>query len=366
MFVIFGALAFGAIWFSPKIPFLKDKIPESFRETLIKNPMALIPAYEYSYPSWDVKGERITVVIGTKGKDKIYTKDLFLYVTALDTLKRLTKNKWTDHLMYPLFSPQGNSIVFTVVKGEAGEIYLVDDQGFKSERISQENVSSFTAYSPTIWSPDGQKLLYYTKPAGGKSQVVFFDPGTQERKSLETKGNALFASWSPDGKLMVWQEEENGIFQIFVAQGDGKEPRVITKGGDCRYPVWSPDGSKILFIIYKENNSSSIGVVAPTGENFQIFSGIPPEPQNATWSYDGWRIVFEAKDTGGGFQVFSVNADGSKVEALTSGSEHRYPVWRPKRKVVVCVGKEDSFFPSSLFIASKNHKERLNLPVMLP
>ena len=348
-----GIISFIVIWFSPDIPWVKDKIPASLREKTVKTAMELLPdAHEYSYPSWDSLGDNIVLVIGTISKKKTPIHDLFIYNTSSRSLLRLTRQKWTDPILYPVFAPKGHTIIFTVVKGMtetlpinnnadgSGEIYLVDDQGFKAEKISENDFSSFTSYSPGIWSLDGQKLLYYTIQNTGETRMAILDIGTRERKIIPTKGTALFPSWSPDRTLMVWQEKTEEGYQVMVAKEDGSLPKQITKGGDFRYPIWSPDGSYILFTVYRDDKPATLGSVSFSGEQFQVFSGIPPDPKHPSWSYDSRHILFEAKDHKGVSQIFAVDAGGTHIRTLTKGSEHRYPVWRPQDRTLLCVGTQ--------------------------
>lgn len=352
-FILFlGIIAITVVWFSPQIPFLKDKIPPSLRDTTIKTITELLPdTHEYYYPSWDVTGDNIVLVIGAISKKKTPVHDLFTYNTSSRSLLQLTHQKWTDPILYPVFAPKGHTIIFTVVKGMTetaatnnnangiGEIYLVDDKGFKTEKISENDISSFTSYSSGIWSLDGQKLLYYTIQNTGKTDIAILDIGTRERKIIPTKGAALFASWSPDRTLMTWQERTQDGYQVMAGKNDGSLPKQITKNGDFRYPIWSPDGSRILFMVYRDDKPATLGSVSLSGEQFQIFSGIPPDPKHPSWSYDSRHILFEAKDHKGGlFQIFAVDVEGTHIRTLTKGSEHRYPVWRPQDRTLLCVG----------------------------
>src|SRR5215213_10118581 len=85
-------------------------------------------------------------------------------------------------------------------------------------------------------SPDGSTLLFdhlgdiYTVPiAGGKATRIL-------------GGNSIDAQprYSPDGRSIVFTSDRNGTDGTWIADADGRRPRLLAPGG--HYPDWSPDG----------------------------------------------------------------------------------------------------------------------------
>lgn len=89
-------------------------------------------------------------------------------------------------------------------------------------------------------SPDGSTILFdhlgdiYTVPmAGGKATRIL-------------GGNAIDAQprYSPDGSAIVFTSDRNGADATWVAEADGRRPRLVSNGG--HYPDWAPDGRQVI------------------------------------------------------------------------------------------------------------------------
>ncbi|MEO5568559.1 MAG: amidohydrolase family protein [Gemmatimonadaceae bacterium] len=89
-------------------------------------------------------------------------------------------------------------------------------------------------------SPDGSTILFdhlgdiYTVPmAGGKATRIL-------------GGNSIDAQprYSPDGQAIVFTSDRNGSDGTWIAEADGRRPRLVSTGG--HYPDWSPDGKQVI------------------------------------------------------------------------------------------------------------------------
>lgn len=87
-----------------------------------------------------------------------------------------------------------------------------------------------------MWGADGQQQLWTSMPGGEPVPV----PGT---------AGARAARWSPDGRVLAYNIWGEGIYFI-NPDGSGKR-LMFTPGPDelLGEPIWSPDGSKIAFMV---------------------------------------------------------------------------------------------------------------------
>lgn len=131
-------------------------------------------------------------------------------------------------------------IPFTVnVEAEIGPRvhfqYKVDDGPIVDARLIRY---------PTI-SPDGKRVAF---TAFSKLYVMDLPSGTPRRVTTGTDGEFMPA-WSPDGRslaFVTWSRQGGHIFSV---SPDGGQARQLTnKAAFYSYPVFAPDGSKIVFI----------------------------------------------------------------------------------------------------------------------
>ena len=78
---------------------------------------------------------------------------------------------------------------------------------------------------------------------------------------------------------------------------------------------WSPDGSRLVFQSFLENNID-IFIVNADGTGFIQLTYDPADDEFPTWSGDGTHIAFQSERNGSP-QIFVMDADGSDVIQLT-------------------------------------------------
>ncbi len=121
---------------------------------------------------------------------------------------------------------------------------------------------------------------------------------------------------SPDGKKLVYLDQGDESYEIFLMDIDTGEEKQLTRNKfNEMYLSWSPDGKKIAFMAAQEKNNLDIFVLdVETGEIFRLTTD-KANDVNPNWSASG-RIVFNS-DRGDEWAVYAINPDGTGLERLT-------------------------------------------------
>ena len=162
-----------------------------------------------------------------------------------------------------------------------------------------------------------------------------------------------YPSMSPDGTKLLFRSNRNGHGAIWIAKGDGSEPRPFyddpAVGTDPGTPVWSPDGGTILFAMRPagstDDTESEIYTVRADGSGLKRLTETPGDDSHPHWSADGKRIFFNSAratpdlkaDWGKQWiDIYSMAADGSDVRRHTDcRNVCTYPTPSPDGRFVV-------------------------------
>ncbi|MDH5508310.1 MAG: DPP IV N-terminal domain-containing protein, partial [Anaerolineae bacterium] len=149
------------------------------------------------------------------------------------------------------------------------------------------------------------------------------------------------------GLIAFLMEESFLVGHIYLMKADGSTPYPLNTGlKEDGCPVWSADGSKLLFIsdndpteVYSANQNLYIvdinnGNLTRISNNELIYS-------TASFSPDGKQIVFSATSdsTKYHFQnIYLMNIDGSDIVKITDAPPiFFYPVWSPIENYILVI-----------------------------
>lgn len=144
---------------------------------------------------------------------------------------------------------------------------------------------------------------------------------------------------------------------IHVMHPDGSGILPVTSGpGDDLHPVWSPDGTRIVFTRYlpdyNQLTESAVFVVNADGTGLSRLSpdGVTTD-RHASWSGDGARLAFSSGSTPETRGVYIMNADGTNRVRLTD--QHTwvlFPIWSPDGTRVLFSAWDDVAFRLRLWV----------------
>jgi Tol biopolymer transport system component len=212
------------------------------------------------------------------------------------------------------------------------------------------------------WSPDGSKILVCDFLVGEGSRPATADPDGSDFTLLDAYPGLHQAltclDWSPDGTRFICATDvgsgnpnpaDNGLYTLRSSDGSDLERVTVTpEGYDDTNPVYSPDGSRILFSRLSDTAPSALIVVNTDGTDPLQLSPPGLSPLDtvfpADWSPDGSRVTFAAawksNGRGRGTALYVVNSDGSGLRQITpSGVGAVSAQWSPDGQLIAFTSK---------------------------
>ena len=230
---------------------------------------------------------------------------------AIEPGKSVVANNQVS-LLEPTLAPAANAIAYIRRDESFSDLWLVNADGSNPHSLTSNRGpgiprsqgfadGSLWAYSPA-WSPDGNNLAF------------LWDKGTDD--------------------LTLW-----------VTPAKAFNPRKIAtigtgQGGMAR-PVWSPDGTRILFTGYENFKPQIWRVNLQSGQIIRL-TNTPDGAYDAAYSPDGKYIAYIQRK-GSNAELWLMTSDGDNP-ILVSNLTSRSPVWNPASdKIAFLALKEQSF-----------------------
>jgi len=200
-----------------------------------------------------------------------------------------------DSLSSPSLSPNAFRAAFEA----RGEIITVPEE--KGDFRNLTNTPGVMERYPS-WSPDGQRIAYFSDEAGEYRLHIRDQKGTGEVVRIELEKNPAFyfsPRWSPDNKKIAYIDCHLNLWYLDLEK---KTPVKVDKdrflgGAAGRVPNWSPDSK---WLVYAKRLPNYLGAIylysLESGQSSQVTDGMS----------DAGLPVF---DPGGKYLYFTASTD---------------------------------------------------------
>ena len=252
-------------------------------------------------------------------------------------------------LIHPnqMASAETGKIVFTLLRGGNGGIYIIDNNG--------ENLRQLTDHlahdSYPAWLPDGRHIAFRSNRDGDVSIYTMDLDGKNIKRVVDSIGRPAV---SPNGQWIALTSE--GI--LLLVDIDGLQQREIhwegPQGVTGKDACWSPDSKRLAFTIRIPGMRNIPGVpndiyvVDITGENLQQLTDHPAPDLYPAWSPDGQWIAFQS-ERDGDRAIYWMEADGANPKRLANG---RRPEWSPDSQQIAFVSHREGI--GGIFIMDRD------------
>jgi TolB protein len=195
--------------------------------------------------TWNARTGRIVFSSTRTDHDQIFS---MASQGKADTLRQLTVSD--THMAYePSFAPDGQSIVF--------ESHLVNEEGngqLRLLKLGAPEPEDLTDHDEDCrqpnWSPAGDLIVYQKKDDGQWDLWLYEIRSKQHRRLTQGDGDKTDATFSPDGRWVLYSADNSNLKHaaLFAISVDGKRTFQVTNGGVYDGAAsWSPDGKTIVF-----------------------------------------------------------------------------------------------------------------------
>lgn len=180
-------------------------------------------------------------------------------------------------------------------------------------------------------SPDGRRLARQFFVAGNRarSDIELYDLERGTATRLITDGDASWPLWSPDGRRLLFSDIPSKIIAV-PADGEGGRETIVT-GASQAVPVpgsWSKDGKWLAYLVESDGKSQIwVRPMADHGDP-RLFLESTFSITDAEFSPDGKSIAYTSNETGS-YEVYvqSFPGPGGRHRLSTAGGMN--PSWNP-------------------------------------
>ena len=234
------------------------------------------------------------------GMDVLPTTQWDMYVADQSTVTQITNDEYEDY--YPQLSPDGSRVVFVSYRpsdvGMSNVIVIRNVANPLIEHVLPLAVGATDVWSPTF-SPDGTKIVFNTRGYDN------FNGSYDGLAVMNTDGSNLQLLTNPYATCDCWDD-----YPAFTPDGS----QIVYSGG-----TWT--GTEEIIDLYAINADG-------TGMPTQLTDGVGYNLDPLVIRVSGMpdKIVFSsnrdnlAATADAGYELYSMNLDGSRLERLTTNS----------------------------------------------
>jgi TolB protein len=270
-----------------------------------------------------VASTEITFVSTRSGRPEIHVMD-----ADGGSQRQATRNRSIN--AFPSWSPDGSAIVYmSYLFDRAPHLFrLVRAGNLPAGRILQGLDARSSVYRG-VYDPSGSRLAVVVSTNGSPDIWVVDGDGRNPRQLTKHSAIDVSPSWSPDGRRIAFVSDRAGSPHVYLMDADGGNVRRLTyEGGYNTAPAWSPDGRWIAYEV-RVGGQFDLWLIDPEGQVNAPLVSHPRSDENPTWAPDGRKLAFHSSRRGRP-DVYLVDVDGRNVRQITQGAgDNTAPHWGP-------------------------------------
>ena len=208
----------------------------------------------------------------------------------------------------------GGLIIFTYEDFGTRCLYFLycDDDGYLIGHIPTfDDYDMFNVSEPS-WAPKGMKVVCKLNHSITMEDGLYICDILGNLEPLVVGSGYKEPKWSPEGSKIAYLLYEDSKYNIFVIDAEGGTATRLTTGGVGSFD-WFPDGERLLYI---QRGQGLMSINVNTGETADLsdLSSKIPSIDEIDVSPDGERVAFE----GEGNRIYVLNLKTGEIRQVTA------------------------------------------------
>lgn len=201
------------------------------------------------------------------------------------------------------------------------QLTWVDREGKVMGTVGE--LANYFAVGGLRLSLDGTRLAVTKYRAGGAVNIWLLDLSQGGASTRFTFGSRIDVSpvWSPDGSRIIFSSNRDGQYNLYQKPANGvKDEEILLKSSEDKTATsWSPDGRFLLYTVVHPKTKGDLWVLPLENDKKPVpFLRTEFNETQARFSPDGHWVAYTSDESGQAevyLRSFSMNSAGTAVEA---------------------------------------------------
>jgi dipeptidyl aminopeptidase/acylaminoacyl peptidase len=205
------------------------------------------------------------------------------------------------------------------------------------------------------FSDTGNLVYVAGRGAGQNVSIYWMDREGKFTPLRQTPGNYYNPAFSPDGKRLALEIFDGQRRDIWVYEWERDTLTRLTFVGEANgYPVWTPDGQRIVYSSQEKGGAYNLWWIRADGAGNAQRLAEHKDPQYATsWEPDGKVLAFHQFNPGTGWDIMTLSIEGNEKAGwkpgepkpfVNSAFDERFPAFSPDGRWLAYQSSESGHF----------------------